>query len=236
MAETKFNCKQEEFIPIMEQAWRSINRDKAQFTLFATKYTDIYLTNTGKAITDLKLLIHPNVMVAEGKEYTKTVNKMMEDLRPSLNAVESYVIKAGGSLTAAPSDFGFTPIREEISAHNKEGVVDKLEALLQLIIRNLEPIQAQGFTEVKKTQFETEVANLATFSIDRGQQIQDTAKNIRKYNKELKTLMAEVMSICKDGKIIFATTAPEKVKDYTFTQLLKLVRATANTTTPLPAN
>lgn len=227
MSETRLNCRQEEIIPVSELVWKSCIRDKAKFSTFSPMYNELFFTTEDKAIKDLKLLIHPQVMVAEGKEYTKEINKMMEAFRPRLNAIESYVEKADGQLTAAPADFGFKIIRNNISAGNKEGVVEHLEVLIQLVTRNQEAIRLQGLTEEAQTELETATTELDAYSIQKGTQIQDTGKLVIKYGKELKSLKSRIMSICKDGKIISAQTEPEKVKDYTFTQVLKLVRNAA---------
>jgi hypothetical protein len=233
MTTNKVNCKHEEYVPVMELAWQSIIRDKDEFTLFSPIYNEKFFDDKGKEIKGLKLLLNPRVMEAEGKEITQELIKKMEAFRPKLNFLESYVIKAVGSLTAAPADFGFSTIRENISSHNKEGVVEYMEILLQLVVRNQEAIRSKGFTEAAQTELETATKELESNSLHKGQQIQDTAKLVKKYNKEAKTLLSEIIGICKDGKIIFAKKAPEKVKDFTFAQILKLVRAAAkNDETP----
>lgn len=224
MSISNFKCKQEEAIPIMELAWQSIMRDKAEFTAFSPVYSELFFTTQDKALKDLNLLVRPKVMEAESKELTKEVITKMEAFRPRLNSLESYVNKAAGEITAATSDFGFSTIRENISAHNKEGVVENMEILLQLVVRNQEALRLKGFLEAAQKELETATKELAATNLQKGTQILDTAKLVKKYNKEIKTLFEQISEVCKDGKIIFAKKAPEKVKDYTFTELLKLVR------------
>lgn len=234
MSTNKVNCKQEEYVPVMELAWQSIIRDKVEFAAFSPIYDEELFTTKEKQINDVKHLLHPRVMEAEGKELTQEIINKMEAFRPKLNSLESYVNKAAGSLTAAPADFGFTTIRENISAHNKEGVVEHMGTLLQLVVRNQTAIRSKGLTEAAQTELETATKELESTNLEKGQQIQDTTKQVKKYNKEAKTLLSEIKDICKDGKIIFAKTAPEKVKDYTFSQILKLVRAAAKKDTNTP--
>lgn len=220
----KFNCKLEEIIPIVELIWLSVVRDRSKFEAFATMYNEDFFISNEDAIEALKILLQPQVMKAETKKMTQVVNKMMTDFRPKLNALESYVRKAAGSLTAAPADFGFKAVRKAISARNKEGVIDLMRVLLQLVERNAEVIAVKGFSAEAKAELETAFNTLDTQCLQKAEQIQNASKGIKKYNLELKTLLAKMMAVCNDGKIIFATTEREKIKDYTFTQLLKLVR------------
>jgi hypothetical protein len=230
-----FTCRFDEVAPLARLLWASYQRDKADFVdLLPADYTPAFDADFTKKLGALDKLVASSVQQAKGMVFTAQIDTLYEALPELLNRLEARVRRAEG-LTVPARKFGIGEARTARNQGDKEELAGDLKTLLQNLAANQDALATKGQqpADTAKIQalYDALVASSTSQGTNASTQRQLTQTNVGTVN-ELETLMQHLFD---DGKSLYERSDKPKLKDYTYKQLLKLVRreqvGKANTTT-----
>lgn len=218
-------CRAEELPFLADYARDNFMRDKADFVNHSDEYDKNFLLKFDPQLKLVNEVVATSILVAEQKALTKKIGKHYESARNWVNKVENYAKKAKDALVTSISDFGFKSLRAEINVKNDEGTIKKFGELLQHTDANTAALESKGFTATVRTNLKTFVD---TFEADIKKQTRkiDERKDLVKENKKEFEILWQMVNedILKTGKVIYKELDKSKVKDYTYTDLIKKIR------------
>ena len=234
-----FNCKDEELPVVLKAVAFAFRRDLADFSAFSPTFIEAYATDFETRVTTVCDLLEPQSETLAKSIITERYTNTMTGLIQPINRVTGYLNLAKKNLNITPTAFGLTALRQSIRFHNVEGVIDNLHVVLENIRTYKTPLAEKGLTD-EQIAFLT--AAFSTMATDKQQQIEITSHrraivqdNVLLLNEAYRQA-AEISSI---GKILYKSSNPAKLADYTFTRILKNVKQTGrkssaddNTTLP----
>jgi hypothetical protein len=141
------------------------------------------------------------------------------------NKLENYAKKALGDNGSQIADFGFKNLRIDLKNKNDEGTIKRLKELLQHTDAHMAALQPKGFTSTMRDSFK---AFIDAFEIDiksQSRKIDERKYLVKDNNKEYEALWEMINTdLLETGKVIYKEKDKEKVKDYTYTELIKKIR------------
>jgi len=219
-----YSCKDEELPVVCGFAAISLNRDLNDFTAFSPKFNAAYVSDYKSKIERIQDLVQPKSETVELKLITERMYATLDSLIAPLNYVDGYLKLAGKTVPISAADFGLTQLRKSIRSRDVENVLQ----LIHTVETNLAKYNAQlsvvGLTDTTSNKF-PEAGSL--LSIDKNKKYELVSNRMALVQNNLGALNElndQLTEICNIGKILYKQTDKAKLKDYTFTQLMKQVR------------
>jgi hypothetical protein len=225
MKKTKeFKCNNEELSVIGGFVSFNLKRDLSDFTVFSPKFDEKYVTDFDADIKKCSDLVIPKEETAKLKVITNRLYSTMDSLMGIVSSLVIYITMAKTDIPISATDFGISALRKAIHRLDVEAVLQNLHILRNGIQQYKAELSKQGLSD--------DVINLittATTSIQADNQKQyeivTTRKELVQNNLWLfNGLYAKIIEVCTIGKAIYKGKDEKKVKDYTFSALLKQVR------------
>lgn len=220
----EFNCKNEELPIVCGFVALSIERDLESFANYSPVFNQTYLDGYKANIAAVQELIAPKTETVEVKLINEHIYSVCEGLIDTINHLEGYIKLAGKNIPMSASDFGLTKLRKSARAHDVESVLPLLLTIDSNITKYHDLLTAKGLTESLKAKFLEARTALANDKNNRYAIISSRAALVHANMGMLNALNAQMTEICDIGKILYRLTDPAKLKDYTFSQLMKQVR------------
>jgi len=155
--------------------------------------------------------------------FTAEIKAQYDALPELLNRLEARVRRAEG-LTVPAKKFGIGDAREARNQDDKEDLAGDLKTLLQNLAANKEALEQKGqkAADTQKIQdlYDALVASSTSQGTNTSTQRQLTQANVQTINA-LETLMQHLFD---DGKALYGRSDKARSKDYTYSDLMKLVR------------
>lgn len=226
-----YSCKNEELPLLGGITVLNLSRDLSDFTSYSPQFNLEYVKNFEATITSANEVIQPKSELMKQKEITTRIFNTLALLFDAAIRLGGYLKLANGSQDLTPAKFGLTLLKKQISRKDAEGVIQSLKLVIDNITMKKEMLMAQGLTEeliaifvnAEKSLDEDKRMQAAMISNRKGVIL----NNISLFNG----LYADLCNIMTVGKIIYRTTNSAKLQDYTFNDLKKRVRRSANTAT-----
>jgi len=227
-----YTCRDEELPVIAQFLIFTLNRDSTDFETYSPVFARGYITTFEQKTAETKALVAPETESAMLNAITTRLYERMDQLIIQVNRIEGYVGLAGAAVPISAGNFGLQTLREALHNHDAEKALREAGLVGTNLETYNEALVPVGFTAEQKTLFTETVAginadNQAQFEIVSGRKllVQD---NIGVCNE----LYRQIKEICRIGKILYKSTNPAKLQDYTFQSLLRKVRRTGGTTPP----
>lgn len=219
-----FTCRFDEVAPLARLLWASYQRDQADFVdLLPDDYTAAFDADFAKKLGAVNKLVATSVQQAKGMVFTAEIEALYEALPELLNRLEARVRRAEG-LTVPLKKFGIGDARQARNQGDKEDLAGDLKTLLQNLTANKDALEAKGQKPADTKKIQDLYDALVTSSTGQGTSVstqrQLTQANVKTIN-ELEKLMQHLFN---DGKSLYERRDKTRLKDYTYKQLLKLVR------------
>ena len=227
MEDKQFKCRIEELPFLGVFLLTSFNRDKDDFIAFSTDYKEPFATTAKAKITLVEELINPKKLTGEMKKLTQKLRDGFTHCRNFVNKVERYLDKADTDkvvLTMAPADFGIKAIRDAVNLKNDEGAVLLLRTLQQNLADNLAVLATKGYTADVQTELKNLIKDLGDNSVAQTLKKKEREALVKNNMGQLNTLWLIMDNLMKDGKAIYKEKDKSKLKDYTYTDLIKDVQ------------
>jgi len=224
-----YNCKDEELPVICNFGAFSLNRDLSDFTDYSKKFNADYVAGFKTTIASATEVVAPESELLIQKAITARLYAMFDSLIDPINRVAGYLSLAKLGIT--PDEFGLTRLRKCINSRDAEGAMDSLHTVISNIENNNDALVAQGLSDELIARFTT-----ASSSIAADKQLQyeigSKRKNIVQDNLALfNGLYQQLVEVLDTGKILYKSSNPAKLQEYTFSELKKRVRKAAKPST-----
>ena len=141
-----------------------------------------------------------------------------------VNRLTGYITLARLEQTISVTDFGIKYLRKSIADHDAEGVIQALHTIIGNISKYKVELQAQGMSDENISRFTDILSSVAN---DKQKQVEiiNNRKHIVQNNVDsFNGLFGQLNEILGVGKILYKATNRAKLKDYTFSELIKHVR------------
>jgi hypothetical protein len=225
MRTTKMPCRHEELPFVADYAHDYYVRDEADFKAFSPVFGSAFLLKYDPQAKLVSELIAPSVILAQQKAITERIEKHYSTARNTVNKIERYAELADKDnlLKTSISDFGFKKIREDLKNHNDEGVVAKLNEVLQHCDTNSEAMIAKGFTSAVHQETASFIQTFTADVKDQKRKMDEREKLVKDNLGQFDILWDMVSNILNTGQVIYKEKNKDKVKDYTYSELIKKV-------------
>lgn len=218
-----YSCKNEELPIIGKFVAYSFRRDLNDFTTYSPKFNRVCLTSYETKITEAEELVQPKTETTELKKITETLYLTFNGLIDPINRLTGYINLAHEQIPLSPADFGITALRNGIKQKDAEGIIKNLKTIKTNIAKYKTILTAQGLSEELTAQFVSAETTIGTLK-QKQYEILTNRKNLVQENistlNSLYDLMSEIIAI---GKILYKTSNPAKLQEYTFSELKKRV-------------
>jgi hypothetical protein len=225
MKKTKdFKCNYEELPAIGGFVSFNLKRDLSDFTAFSSKFDEKYVTDFDTDIKKCSDLVIPKEETAKLKVITSRMYSTMDSLIGQVNSLEIYIKMAETDIPISVSDFGIPALRKSVHRRDAEAVIQNLHILRNSVQQYKTELSNQGLSDNAINLFTTSAVSIQADN-QKQYEIVTNRKELVQTNIELfNGLYAKIMRICNIGKAIYKDKDEKKVKDYTFSALLKQVR------------
>jgi hypothetical protein len=222
-----YGCKDEELLFTSIFVSLSLKRDLTEFTAYSPTFNQPYLTGFDGKIAVLKDVVMPKFMVKERKVVTTRLHATMDGLLESVRHLTGYIKLAKSGISIPLEDFGFAALRKAINTKDAEGTFKSLQFVNANVAKFKEVLAAKGLSEDFVNGL---IATAASIAADKQLQYEYDTKasallqsNVGGFT-ELHAQLIEILSV---GKILYTAKDSVKLKEYTFSELLKKVRRTS---------
>lgn len=223
--EKRFRCKNEALPAIAGYVLQNMKRDRAHFESFSPRFQKAYIDELEKKIEATSELINPRQETVDLKAITERIYQEMDALLMTSSQIEGYLKLGKKTIPISGKDFGLTDLRKAARTRDAEAAV----RALQLIRDNLKKydilLKAQGLSDQIVDQISNAENNIALNNQLQYEILRKRAEIVRKNTEQMNLLYDQIREICDVGKVLYGKTDPEKLKGYTFTELMKSVRA-----------
>jgi len=158
------------------------------------------------------------------KNLTARLYNRIKTSRNLIGKIEYFVKRAKGQLDIQYVDFGFKLLRASISSKNVEGILANAQALFNNVVRNHETLLNFGYKIELSDSLENLITTIRSENQEQNILIGEKEAQTIERNNLLNNLWMHISEVCEAGKLIFKENEPEKVKDYTYSELKKRVR------------
>ncbi len=229
----KFDCRVADLPVLAGFLKESYRRDQADFEQYSPDFNAGYLSRLEQLLLEAEALVSPVQLTKELKAVNLHLRQSMDALKPLLNRLEGYALRAAG-LTVAAGDFGFRAVRRGISASNPEDTMAALKVLLQHVNANFAALQAKGYSEEARAAL-VALQTAIKHSNQTGNRLLDSRElQVQNNLKTLNALWDVITDICNTGKRLYKGADPVRTRDYTLSHLQTRIRQERETTPTVP--
>jgi hypothetical protein len=225
MTKKTFPVKLEELPVIGEFILRALKKDLKDFSSFSSVFTTGYLTSVESKNTVCKDLLGSLTTGKELKAVTQQLKEASAGLRTKLNSLEGYLILGAAELDISVADAGLKAARSAISKGNTEGVIATVKKILTVAKRNLPALEARGLNTQLTGDLEAEIEKIDSLNLRQNDLISERNRMTEKNTCQFNDLWDSLQPILKTAKAIYRGVDEVKLKDYTVTQLTKMIHA-----------
>jgi hypothetical protein len=223
----EFKCKIEELPFLGAITHEYFIRDKQDFIRFSPVYNDPFAANLLAQNKRVDELVSARKITAEMKRMTQKLAADFTRARNALNKIERYVTMAevdGLPLKIAAVDFGISEARVNLAKKNDEGVVLNLNVIRKNIQDNMSILEDKGYNADIQNELDTLIKDITSDSLAQTMKKKERQELVRNNIGELNKLWKIIDDILKTGKSIYKGKDDQKVRDYTYTELIRNVQ------------
>jgi len=221
-----YNCKDEELPVICGFTAFSLRRDLPDFSAFSPQFNDQYLAGYESKIETVQELVEPKSETIELKLITEHIYSTLDGLISPINYLSGYLNLAKETVPISATDFGLTDLRKGTKNRDVENVLKLLRTTLGNLDKYKNELIVVGLTDALVNKFIEAKTTLADDKQKKYELGSNRTAIVQNNLSLLNDLYDQMTDICKIGKILYKQTDAAKLKDYTFSQLMKQVRRT----------
>jgi hypothetical protein len=219
-----YRCKNEELPVIGGFVQFMLKRDLEQFTAFSPKFNTAYIRSFESKITVAKELLNPRNETVEMKAATASMYAHIDSLTALTNSVVAYLKMAEKQIPLPVADFGTSALLKKIRSRDVEGILQNVNIVIGNIELYKDILTQQGLTDSMIAEIRSTAENVNAEN-QRQYELMSKRKQLTQSNQKiLNDLYSEISEICTVGKTLYKNVNTEKVKEYTFAELMKKVR------------
>jgi hypothetical protein len=214
----------------------SFVRDQADFRNFSPKFSNEYLLAYREKTQAVRDLIFSATETAKLKEATSLLYGILDSTNSKLDLIAAYLGMAGKAIPLGVKAFGITAFREKQKSRDAEGAIKALRVINGNIAQYKTLIQEQGLGDELILGLKEAESSLYDANQEQYQIVSRRKELVQNNIGLLNDLYNNMLEVCKVGKALYKSSNPQKLQEYTSSELLKRVRLqlkgnTASTTT-----
>jgi hypothetical protein len=219
-----FNCKNEELPVVCGFLAISLTRDLSDFTTYSPVFDQAYVDGFKAKTEAVQELVQPKSETLELKLITDNLYGTLDRLISPINYLEGYISLAGKKIPISAADFGLVQLRKSARSRDVENVLTSLHTVTSNINKYKPVLTEKGLSAELINQFSDATISLSEAKKKKYKLVSNRAALVQNNMGLLNELNDHLVEICDIGKILYKQTDKAKLKDYTFTQMMKQVR------------
>ncbi len=227
-----YNCKDEELLIICALVLLSFKRDLSVFTGYTPKMNGDYVSGLEADLKAATELVMPETETLAKKLITEQLYGILDGLITPINYLTGYLELAKKELKISAADFGLKALRKASTVSDLEGALDGLRLVNANIQKYKPTLVVQGLSEELIATFSTAGETLTGLKEDQYRLLTNRMQIVQENTGLLNGLFEQLTEIFNVGKILFKATDPVKLKEYTFSEVLKQVKRKDKASTP----
>lgn len=202
----------------------SFERDLAEFQAYSPIFSAEYLANFKTRTQQVNELIFPATETTRLRAMTLRLYSTMDSLLDPLTRISGYLALARKSITSSPSQFGVVALRNKIKNRDSEGVLKSLRVINDNIALYLPNLQEVGLSDEMVALLKNAQQSISEDNLEQYKIVSARKELVQANLGLLNELYASIMELCSVGKILYKSSNPQKLQEYTYTELIKRVR------------
>lgn len=224
-----YKAKDEELPVMAGYVAFSFERDLADFQAFSPIFSSDYLTQFRMQTQRVNELIFPATETSRLRIVTQRLYSTMDSLLDPLARISGYLTLAKKNLVSSPSQFGVVALRNKIYARDAEGVLKTLRVVNDNIAYHKAILQPLGLSDDMIALLKNALDGIHADNQEQYKITSARRELVQANVGILNGLYASIMEICNMGKVLYKTSDPQKLQEYTYTELIKRVRLVLST-------
>ena len=212
--------KNEEALHVASFVLDSYKRDIADFRAFSNQFNDEFTSMFESKVTGLKDLIEPVALTNALTNSTKILYGKLHTAADIMNRLEGFITFAEKKLNGKPGDFNLHAVRSHIHHKHVEGFTLSLSVTLDAITKNQAALEGAGMLKT----FPKEITDLRDLimgaNLEQKHKLDERKELVSKNQNQINEVMTLVSFVNKFGKLIYKRNNPEKLQDYTLSELI----------------
>jgi len=205
----------------------SFSRDIEDFTAFSSIFSTEYIPGFQGSINNATEAISTDDKTKLLKNLTRKMNTKVKNSRTLVSKIDFFLKRAKGRLDINYEDFGLKNFRASINSRNIEGFLANAQSVLNHVVRNHDVLIEVGYKISLSDNLQTLITTVHSENQQQNILINEKEAQTLEKNQKLNILWSYISEVCEAGKLIYRDDFPEKLSDYTYTELKKRVRYNA---------
>ncbi|MGE4287758.1 MAG: hypothetical protein AB7E36_03640 [Salinivirgaceae bacterium] len=223
----EYGCKNEELPVLCGFVSYSFKRDLADFTAFSGKFTQNYAEELDQKISNANNLVSPESESILMKGITKRMYGSLDNLNYMVHQLEQHIDFTENQLGITATDLKLSDLYRKILNRDVEAVQMLAKGVFQILEPHVTVLTEAGMPQNLLADMKAAVDSITAGKQQRYEILSQRKALVENNLGELNELYAQLNEILNTGKILYKKTDPVKYKEYTFSALLKRVRAAA---------
>ena len=223
----EYGCKNEELPVLCGFVSYSFKRDLADFTAFSGKFTQNYADELDQKISNANNLVSPESESILMKGITKRMYGSLDNLNYMVHQLEQHIDFTENQLGITTTDLKLSELYRKILNRDVEAVQMLAKGVFQILEPHVTVLTEAGMPQNLLADMKVAVDSISADKQQRYGILSQRKALVENNLGELNELYAQLNEILNTGKILYKKTDPVKYKEYTFSALLKRVRAAA---------
>jgi hypothetical protein len=223
----EYGCKNEELPVLCGFVSYSFKRDLADFTAFSGKFTQNYADELDQKISNANNLVSPESESILMKGITKRMYGSLDNLNYMVHQLEQHIDFTENQLGITTTDLKLSELYRKILNRDVEAVQMLAKGVFQILEPHVTVLTEAGMPQNLLADMKAAVDSITAGKQQRYEILSQRKALVENNLGELNELYAQLNEILNTGKILYKKTDPVKYKEYTFSALLKRVRAAA---------
>ena len=212
--------KNEEALHVAGFVLDSFKRDINDFRNFSNQFSDGFIEMFESKVNGLKDLIEPVALTNSLTAATKVLYTKLHTVSDFLNRLEGFIAFGEKKLTGKPGDFNLHAVRKHINHKHVEGFTLSLSVTLDAIAKNQAALEGAGMSKNFAKDLTDLRDQITEANLEQKRKLDERKELVNKNQSQISEVITLVSFVNKFGKLIYKKSNPEKLQDYTLTELL----------------
>ena len=221
-----YTCGTEEVSPMANILAASMLTDIVWFRGHSALFIPAYPASMIEKAAACNALITSDVLTQRIRIVTRTIGSKCDELSIKVNHANNYIhMVEPTDLNVDVNSMGVTPLRASLNNGNTEGVVKNGRVLIINVQANLTVLEPVGLTPAFLTELTELIDQIETLGNEQTDKKSKRNRNTDAYIGQFNELWAMEKLVMATGKALFKGVDEVKLKDYTYTTIIKRIRA-----------
>ena len=212
--------KNEEALHVAGCVFDSFKRDITDFQGFSSQFNEAFTANFESKITELKDLIEPVALTNALTNVTKALYTKINKTIDVINRLDGYITFGEKNLIGKPGDFNLHAVRVPLHHKHVEGSTLSVSVTPDAITKNQAVLEAAGMPKTFAKELTDLRDQITAAHLEQKQKLDERKELVVKNKAQIGEVLTLVAFVNKFGKLIYKRNNPDKLKDYTLSEIV----------------